>query len=155
MVVEYTPTQTPSAPAQVAPWQPEPPPRLTQCPRCSGRLYSGYDDEHKCVQCGFADYSRTPVGLGRPATNIVSSATRFVLRYVGDFTTLSETLAQARVVRLRNRAVYALRCPFCDEEMERSSLSGKRPDIREERFKCEEGHRVSLIPTKSGNLGWK
>ena len=132
----------------------EPKPKSSVCPRCSSRLYTG-DDELQCIMCGFADYSVTKVGLDRPSTNVVSSATRHVFRYVGDFPTLSETLTHAQLVRVRNRAMYAVKCPFCQQEMERSSLSGKRPDIREERYRCTDGHRVSLIPTRSGKLGWK
>ena len=57
--------------------------------------------------------------------------------------------------RIRNRVVYAVTCPFCQSEMDQSSLSGKRREIREERYKCIQGHRVSLIPRKSGSMGWK
>jgi hypothetical protein len=111
--------------------------------------------EPECLTCGYADYSYT---LDLPATrkkNVINSATRFVLRYVGNFPILSQTVAYVKLVRVRNRAVYAVACPFCSKEMERSSLSGKRPDVREERYRCTDGHRVSLIPRKSGAMGWK
>ena len=86
---------------------------------------------------------------------MVSAATHFVLRYVGDFPALSETLTHVRLVRVRNRVVYDVTCPFCGKAMVQSSLSGKRREVREERYKCEEGHRVSLTPGKNGHLGWK
>ena len=124
------------------------------CKRCGSRIVMGYY-EPECVTCGYADYSHTPdISSGRQRT-VVNSATRFVLRYVGDFPVLSQTLAQVKLVRVRNRAVHAVTCPFCSKDMERSSLSGRRPDVREERYKCPDGHRVSLTPRKSGALGWK
>jgi hypothetical protein len=104
--------------------------------------------------CGFVDYSYTPakrVGV----KSIVSDGTRFILRYVGDFPSLAETLANVQLRRLRNRVVYGVQCPFCDGPMAQSSLSGKRREVREERYKCESGHRISLLPRKDGSLGWK
>ena len=86
---------------------------------------------------------------------MISSGTRYVLRYVGDFPSLSETLTHVQLRRLRNRVVYSVTCPFCQGEMEQSSLSGKRREMREERYRCTDGHRVSLTPTPNGALGWK
>lgn len=151
---EFMPAAPPAEVTRVVP-HPSGPKQAgaTSCLRCGSRMYKDYDDL-KCVVCGYADYSYMN-GHGQRTTNVVSSATRFVLRYVGDSDTLCEILAHARLVRLNNRAVYALTCPFCSQEMERSSLSGKRPNVREERFKCDVGHRVSLIPGRNGNLGWK
>lgn len=123
------------------------------CLRCGSRMYKDYDDL-KCVMCGYAYYPATN-GYGQRTANVISSATLFVLRYVGDSDKLSQTLAHARLVRVNSRAAYTLKCPFCRQEMERSSLSGKRPNVREERFKCGVGHRVSLIPGRNGGLGWK
>ena len=87
--------------------------------------------------------------------NVVSDGARFILRYVGDFSSLSETLANVRLRRLRNRVVYGVECPFCGGQMDQSSLSGKRREVREERYKCESGHRISPLPKKDGSLGWK
>lgn len=114
----------------------------------------GYD-EPECLSCGWADYSHTDTRVNPNGTSIISTATRYVLRYCGDFPRLTETLAHARVVRVRNRVVYAVNCPFCDNVMEQSSLSGKRPEAREQRYKCIDGHRVSLVPAKRGMLGWR
>ena len=85
----------------------------------------------------------------------MSSATRFVIRYAGDSIHLVETLTYVRLVRRRNRAVYAVNCPFCQSSMEETSLSGMRPEAREHRFRCSDGHRVSLIPRRNGMLGWR
>ena len=66
-----------------------------------------------------------------------------------------ETLIHAQLRRIRNRIVYDVTCPFCESEMEQSSLSGKRREIREERYKCPDGHRISLIPNKQNIMGWR
>ena len=136
----------------------EPPPSVTprtQCPRCSTNLVRGYD-EPLCLQCGFQDYTFVSPKI-RQGKSILSTATRYVLRYVGDSRMLSETLAHVKVERLRNRVIYKVNCPFsdCQNKMEQSSLSGKRPVAQEQRFKCDDGHRVSLVPGKNGMLGWK
>ena len=124
------------------------------CRRCHTRMVMGYD-EPQCLSCGYADYSYTRETAARKKRSIVSTATRSVLRYVGDFPTLTETLTYVKLVRVRNRVVYAVSCPFCNAAMDQSSLSGKRPEVREQRYKCMLGHRVSLIPTRNGMLGWR
>ena len=123
------------------------------CKRCSTRMVMGYD-EMECLMCGNVDYSYSRKMPSGPK-NLLSSATDYVLRYVGDFPALSERLAHVKVVRIRNRAGFDVECPFCFRGMEEASLSGKRPEARERRFKCTEGHRVSLIPGKSGVEGWR
>ena len=123
------------------------------CPRCEASLIKTYN-EPECIQCGFVDYKYVPP-TPITAKNLMSSATRFVFRYIGDSSNLKETLVYVRLHRIRNRIVYAVTCPFCQSQMDQSSLSGKRREIREERYKCVQGHRVSLIPRKSGSMGWK
>ena len=144
------PEVVPAPGAQVAP-APKP---LTHCYRCGTRLVMGYD-EPECLSCGWVDYSHTNTSAASNGASIISAATRYVLRYCGDFTNLAETLLYARVVRIRNRVAYAVNCPFCDRLMEQSSLSGKRPDAREQRYKCSDGHRISLVPARRGMLGWR
>ena len=129
-------------------------PRPLYCRRCDSRMMMGYD-EPQCLNCGYADYSYTRTTIPQSERNVISSATRYILRYVGDFHTLTETLTHVRVVRVRNRVDYAVNCPFCLKGMDQSSLSGKRPEVREQRFKCSDGHRVSLVPGKHGMLGWR
>ena len=145
------------APASGVRVAPAPKP-LTHCDRCGTRLVMGYD-EPECMSCGWVDYSHTNANTNASAStngaSIISAATKYVLRYRGDFANLGETLVHARVVRIRNRVAYAVNCPFCDQVMEQSSLSGKRPDAREQRYKCSHGHRVSLVPTTRGMLGWR
>ena len=129
--------------------------RRLACPRCETPLMYGYF-EPQCPECGYVYYDYKPPTNGHKKDNIVSSGSRFVLRYVGDAPALSETLAHVKLVRLRNRAVYNVRCPFCTCTMVQSSLSGKRRERREERYKCDEGHRVSLMPSNNnGVMGWK
>ena len=124
------------------------------CIRCGTKLIKGYD-EPECLNCGYADYSAPPE-ISQKGQSLLSAATRYVLRYVGDFPTLSETLAQVKLIRIRNRVAYKVECPFCDKTMEQSSLSGKRPEVREQRYKCPDGHRVSLVSTgRDDSLGWR
>jgi hypothetical protein len=124
------------------------------CVKCHAPLFMGYY-EPECLKCGYADYGYATQSSSDKQRNVVSSATKSILRYVGDFPNLSDRLVLVKLVRLRNRAVYAVACPFCKRSMMRSSLSGKRPDVREERYRCVDGHRVSLTPGKNGSLGWK
>jgi hypothetical protein len=126
---------------------------LSICPRCDSDLVTSYH-EPECLLCGFVDYFYTPVKrIG--IKSVVSDGARYVLRYVGDFPSLADTLANVRLERLRNRVVYGVQCPFCGGPMDQSSLSGKRREVREERYKCGSGHRISLLPKKDGSLGWK
>ena len=127
--------------------------RRQACPRCEASLIMTYN-EPECIQCGFVDYKYVPP-TPISAKNLMSSATRFVFRYIGDSQNLKETLVDVQLQRIRNRVVYEVTCPFCQSQMKQSSLSGKRREIREERYKCIQGHRVSLIPRKGGNMGWK
>ncbi len=123
------------------------------CPRCTASLVMTYD-EPECLQCGFADYTYTPP---TPITkkSLISAGTRYVFRYIGDSPNLAETLAYIHLRKIRNRVIYGVTCPFCQLQMDQSSLSGKRRELREERYRCPDGHRVSLIPSKNGNMGWK
>ena len=127
---------------------------LLTCPRCDSRLRFNYD-EPICLQCGYVNYEYSAPDQIRRKTNLMSAGTRSVLRYVGESSPLSETLTHVKLVRLRNRVVYGVRCPFCSQSMTQSSLSGKRREAREERYKCSDGHRVSLTPGRNGALGWK
>ncbi|MQG39836.1 MAG: hypothetical protein FI718_07645 [SAR202 cluster bacterium] len=124
------------------------------CPRCQTKLIIGYD-EPECSTCGYVDYEYEP-RANNDNKSILSSATKFILRYIGEFENLSNTTANVKVIRVKNRVVYSVECPFCLNPMEQSSLSGKRAEIREQRYKCEKGHRVSLLPNKKHKgLGWK
>ena len=124
------------------------------CPRCDAKLRINYT-EPECLQCGYVDYAYTPTHHNGAKKSIISTATRDVLRYVGDFPTLANTLTYVKLRRVRNRVVYGVICPFCSRPMAQSSLSGKRREAREERYKCVDGHRVSLTPGENGALGWK
>jgi hypothetical protein len=125
-----------------------------ECPRCSSTLRINYE-EPECLQCGFVDYAFTPSLIAPRKKSVLSTGTHYILRYVGDFPSLSNKLTHVRLRRLRNRVIYGVACPFCGQDMEQSSLSGKRREVREERYKCDDGHRVSLMPGKNGSLGWK
>ena len=124
------------------------------CPRCESQLRINYD-EPQCLQCGYVDYSYTPPNAHKRKRSLMSKGTQYVLRYTGVSEILSDTLTHVQLRRFRNRAIYLVSCPFCSKEMTQSSLSGKRREVREERYKCDEGHRISLLPSKNGSLGWK
>ncbi len=126
------------------------------CPRCSGFIVASYE-EPCCLQCGYVDYNSPAPrnGNGNGHTSILNKGTEFVLRYMGDSQWLVDQLAAVKIIRVRNRVAYCLACPFCGASMEQTSLSGQRKELREERFKCVLGHRVSLIPSSEGVVGWK
>ena len=167
MVIQATPTTFRPAIPPPLPAQPRIEPRpnsaarpireqsgYDRCPRCYDTLVRGFQ-EPECLKCGYVDYGHQERSTNGRPKNLVSAGATYVLRYVGDSPQLAHTLTYVQAVRLRNRAVYEVTCPFCSNLMEQSSLSGKRRDIREERFKCHQGHRVSLTPGKSRSLGWK
>ncbi|MCI0437684.1 MAG: hypothetical protein L0177_00955 [Chloroflexi bacterium] len=124
------------------------------CPRCEAPLMTNYD-EAVCPQCGYVDYAYTPGPARCGSKSIMSAATMQVLRYIGDSPGLSQVLTHVQLQRMRNRIGFRVTCPFCSRQMTQSSLSGRRRERREERYKCPDGHRVSLIPRKDGSLGWK
>ena len=129
----------------------------TSCPRCHAQLSVKYD-EALCMQCGYVDYDCTPqADSSTRQESLLSSGTRSVLRYVGEFRSLAAKLIHVKLIRVGNRVVYAIICPFCDgpRPMIQSSLSSKRKRVWEERYKCVVGHRVSLTSGQSGALGWK
>ena len=112
----------------------------------------GTDDD---LQCGYVDYQYSPPEAAMAKKSIISTATGYVLRYVGPFPNLSDRVTNVRLLRFRNRVRYDVNCSFCNTAMTESPLSGERRELREERYKCSDGHRVSLIPDRSGSLGWK
>ena len=72
------------------------------CPRCYAGLLKTYD-EPQCFQCGYIDYEYTaPKASER---SLLSSATRFVLRYKGAFNRLEDTLTDIELKRVSNRTV--------------------------------------------------
>jgi hypothetical protein len=129
----------------------------TRCPKCTALLRVNFD-EAECLSCGFVDYEYSPPETENEhehKPSLISTGTRYVLRYIGEFPALIEVVTHVKVYRVRNRAVFGVRCPFCGGTMAQSSLSGKRREMREERYKCSSGHRVSLCPNNKGVLGWK
>ena len=150
--------RVPIVPRRVTPGLPGPAtegkPNKVHCPKCSARLTINFD-ESECLSCGFVDYEYFSPRTIQERNSIISTGTRYVLRYIGEFPALTEVVTHVKVYRVRNRAVFGVRCPFCGSGMSQSSLSGKRREIREERYKCTAGHRVSLCPNLEGVLGWK
>ena len=128
----------------------------SHCPRCEDMLVLTYD-EPVCLSCGYHDYQSAPPTYFGRNRSLLSSATKFVVRYAGDAPSLMDVTTRVQAIRVGNRLAHEVQCPFCPDRkiMEQSSLSGKRREVREERFRCEDSHRVSLTPDRSGNLAWK
>ena len=124
------------------------------CPKCSSIIVKSYY-EPQCLQCGYVDYSTPLKKIASPGNTVVGSATRYMVRYKGHSENFKEKLAHVKVVREKNRIIFNVDCPFCETSMEQTSLSGKRKDLREERFKCNQGHRVSLLPSKKSGITWR
>ena len=124
------------------------------CPRCEAPLWITYE-EPECLQCGYQDYRYAAPATYASKKSIISSATRYIIRYVGTFPALTDLTAHVHVERVRNFVVHDVKCPFCDKQMIRSSISRNRKGVRQGRYKCDAGHRVSLTPDKDGGLGWK
>ena len=126
----------------------------THCPKCSSLLRVNYQDA-ECLNCGFVDYDYVAPEQEKKGNTLIGTGTRYVIRYIGEFDALSDVVTHVKVYRVRNRVMYGVSCPFCGSGMAQSSLSGKRREIREERYKCNSGHRVSLCPNGKGDIGWK
>ena len=150
--------RVPIVPRRVTPGLPGPAregkPNKVHCPKCSARLTINFD-ESECLSCGFVDYEYFSPRTIQERNSIISTGTRYVLRYIGEFPALTEVVTHVKVYRVRNRAVFGVRCPFCGSGRSQSSLSGTRREIREERYKWTAGHRGSLCPNPEGVLGWK
>ncbi len=126
----------------------------TECPRCVAPLWINHE-EPECLQCGYVDYRSTAPAVGASKKSVMSSATRYVIRYVGTFPALTDLTAHVHVERVRNFVVHGVKCPYCNNQMIRSSVLGNREGVQKGRYRCDEGHRVSLTPDKDGGLGWK
>ena len=124
------------------------------CPKCSSAIVKTYY-EPQCLQCGYVDYSTPLEKIESPGSTVVGSATRYMVRYKGHSDNFKDKLAHVKVVRQKNRIIFDVNCPFCESSMDQTSLSGKRKDLREERFKCDQGHRVSLLPSKRNGITWR
>jgi len=125
-----------------------------ECPRCEAPLWINHE-EPECLQCGYVDYRYTAPAVGANKKSIMSSATRYVIRYVGTSPALTDLSAHVHVEQVRNFVVHRVNCPYCDKQMICSSVSGNREGVRKGRYRCDEGHRVLVTPDKDGGLGWK
>ncbi len=103
--------------------------------------------------CGYVDYSYTPrVSAGK---SIVAAGTQFLVRYIGKFPAMKERLVHVRVMRGTGAAKIRPHCPFCRLSMEMVLFVGKRKTLAEDRYACEQGHRISLLRGPNGDMGWK
>ena len=124
------------------------------CPRCQDKLRINYD-EPECLTCGYADYAYVPPKQLEEAS-ILSSGTKYTIRYSGEYSVLKETLCQVQLVRVRQKVRWFLACPFCNLPMKERTLSGMRRYKSEIRYSCEQGHKASLMDgSEGGELSWK
>ena len=84
-----------------------------------------------------------------------AAATRFILRYVGEFPNLADLLVQVKLARSKDGVALDVACPFCKGQMYRESLLDKRPNVREQQYRCDDGHRISVASAEGGRLGWR
>lgn len=135
-----------------------------KCPRCEAILTQSYISEPpNCVRCGWEDYSYEEP-KARKARNRFLGGTTHKLRYMGtrespasNFVIDVELRHVPREDGRGGKMVAFPECPFCDDPspMEQTSLSSKRKEIREERYRCPNGHRVRLMKNGVGYWeGW-
>ena len=127
---------------------------LRACPRCgSSALLTNYD-ETTCVNCGYVEYLAPPdmdIAADDPAAmrGPAFRATTYVARYGGPFSEQKHRLVYVTTYAYpdmkKHDAQLRVKCPWDSLEMERSSLSGKRKRHNETRFRCPDGHRLSLL----------
>jgi len=105
--------------------------------------------------CGFVDYNFTP--RPQPSRSLLATGTHFLVRYIGSFPAMKERLVHVHAVRGSGVAKirHDANCPFCGRSMEAVALSIKRKQICEDRYICPEGHRISLLQDRGGDVGWK
>ena len=82
------------------------------CERCGTRLVLGYD-EPECIACGWSDYSKTPVKSR--SDHVLGAATRHILRYAGDFSTLTHILVHVRPRKVGQPGRLRRRLPLLQE----------------------------------------
>jgi transposase-like protein len=129
------------------------------CPRCGDKLRVDYpDQEPQCLMCGYVRYEYTP--RLRRGGSVLETSTQFRLRYAGYYDELRETIVRVSMSRLNNsngsiRLVSHPECPFCGQLMQLVSLSGKRKERTEDRYRCPEDHRISLLMGPGSEMGWR
>lgn len=158
MVATREEYQIPARLEAIATWNRVPASDGVTCPHCDGALQVNYD-ELKCL-CGYRDPYRT---VSRHSASTFGFGGReIVLRYGGDCPALRELTLKMIVQRgeisperTSTRLIQIPYCPWCGEPMAQCSLSGKRREILEERFRCELGHRISVTVDRRGKLVWR
>jgi ssDNA-binding Zn-finger/Zn-ribbon topoisomerase 1 len=126
------------------------------CPKCNGQMRKTYtDQEPNCWVCGFVDYTFVP--RMAEAKSILATGTEFLVRYTGAFPAMKNRLVHIKAVRGSGVAKIShdAECPFCGSPMDAVALSIKRKHVSEDRYICPDGHRISLLQTRDGGIGWK
>ncbi len=97
---------------------------------------------------------------------------RYIMRYMGEYDSLTDVVVHVRTFFSRERKIYHVRCPFCGSPMKLANgdpkspflIIGKDPNSsssakpkNEEKLICDKRHRisVSLNDNQGGLLGWE
>ena len=147
------------------------------CPRCDSTPLLTHFDETSCIHCGYVEYSlrdgheQTAAESNADESIDIASqpfrATTYAVRYAGAFPEQKGKLiyvtAYAEPNQTKRDALLRVKCPFCAGEgdgeggettiMSPASLSGKRRRLNEARFRCDLGHRLSLL-LHGGDKPW-
>lgn len=126
----------------------------TFCPRCFTLLWTTAYGEPECLLCGYVNYRYVSPTNGK--VSLLSTATTFVVRYVGDVPALADMLTQVKCHRVKNSLRYAVNCPWCHETMQLLVAAGKKKDRSMSRHECSLRHRINFRPIESAlGLGWE
>lgn len=125
----------------------------TSCPRCRAPLWVTAYGEPECMLCGYVNYHYVVPTNG--AVSLLSTATIFVVRYIGDVPALADIQTQMKCHRVKNSLRYAVNCPWCHETMRLLPPAGERKDRSKTRHECSLRHRITFRSPDSGlGLGW-
>ena len=142
-------------PATIQPTQVNAVPFPMRCPRCRYGIMMNalHRNEHTCIICGNTEYTSVEPVKALGDTYFLR------LRYKGEWRGLADTVVTMRAGESRNsgRLVMVPICPWCGDDMEERSLSGKRRDGTQMRYACGKyDHRISTfeVPGTDGELRW-
>lgn len=148
------------------------------CKKCGAVLLQSYD-ELKCPRCGWVDYSyegeadsegpslfanRNGRGSGKERGGPVVTAEGrivpgYIARYSGDHEHLKGRQINIGLLKSTNtramgtgtKLMLVPQCPWCEARME---YIGRMKPRREERFRCVQEHRISLVD-RGGQYTWE
>lgn len=136
---------------------------LKGCPRCCDGALSFDGEEWICIHCGNEDYFRA-----RPSLESFRSRLSFdhapeqTASYAHDGTyqrMRQVTVRYKTVIKFvaggnTKRTILAW-CPFCGGAMDQTAPTPRMRNAGESRFRCGEGHRISLFAMQNGDMVWR